>query len=318
MNIAPRKEARNEIREQRHLNTARSPYDAFGLALSRSPKAPTPTARHTTNPPVPCLSRQSRSGRLGAGRARVATASLGVRRPILARLRRAAAACMDAQGSATEGRRSAEGHRVGAGLGLRPMQTVAGLDNKGMKRNASPAFFTERSLAAYLAVSDRTVRNWIRRRELPSYKLGAARRIDPADVDAFLAARRDGKRHIAKPTWNGAKGTFARKHEAQQAIDEAYGLSDAPTPLASTSPPGPTATLAQNARTRPTRTESAGSLMWRSMALRYATGQCASCAAVTSSPWSTTCSESREGRLPASSASCVRFRRWPRTRLPMK
>jgi excisionase family DNA binding protein len=62
----------------------------------------------------------------------------------------------------------------------------------GMKRNALPAtFFTERTLAAYLAVSDRTIRNWIRRGELPSYKLGASRRIDPADVDAFLAQRRD-------------------------------------------------------------------------------------------------------------------------------
>jgi excisionase family DNA binding protein len=53
------------------------------------------------------------------------------------------------------------------------MQTAVSLDNRGMKRNTSPAFFTERSLAAYLAVSDRTIRNWIRRGELPSYKLGA-------------------------------------------------------------------------------------------------------------------------------------------------
>jgi excisionase family DNA binding protein len=61
-----------------------------------------------------------------------------------------------------------------------------------MERNAPPiTFFTERTLAAYLAVSDRTIRNWIRRGELPSYKLGAARRIDPADVDAFLAQRRE-------------------------------------------------------------------------------------------------------------------------------
>ncbi|HET8862051.1 MAG TPA: helix-turn-helix domain-containing protein [Solirubrobacterales bacterium] len=27
--------------------------------------------------------------------------------------------------------------------------------------------------------------------ELPSYKLGASRRIDPADVDAFLESRRE-------------------------------------------------------------------------------------------------------------------------------
>lgn len=54
-----------------------------------------------------------------------------------------------------------------------------------------PRFFTERTLAAYLAVSDRTIRNWIRRGELSSYKLGASRRIDPADVEDFLARHRD-------------------------------------------------------------------------------------------------------------------------------
>ena len=66
-------------------------------------------------------------------------------------------------------------------------------DIEGMARNGTqtPAFFTERTLAAYLAVSDRTIRNWIRRGELASYKLGASRRIDPVDVDAFLAQRRD-------------------------------------------------------------------------------------------------------------------------------
>jgi len=42
---------------------------------------------------------------------------------------------------------------------------------------------------------------------------------------------RDGKRHIAKPTWNRGKGTFTRKADAQRAIDEAYGLSDRPDTL---------------------------------------------------------------------------------------
>jgi excisionase family DNA binding protein len=62
-----------------------------------------------------------------------------------------------------------------------------------MDRNSapSPTFFTVRTLAAYLAVSDRTIRNWIRLGELPSYKLGASRRIDPADVEDFLARHRD-------------------------------------------------------------------------------------------------------------------------------
>jgi integrase len=39
---------------------------------------------------------------------------------------------------------------------------------------------------------------------------------------------RDGKHHIAKPTWNRGKGTFTKKADAQRAIDEAYGLSARP------------------------------------------------------------------------------------------
>jgi integrase len=38
----------------------------------------------------------------------------------------------------------------------------------------------------------------------------------------------DGKYRIAKPRWNRGKGTFLLKREAQQAIDEAYGLTDRP------------------------------------------------------------------------------------------
>jgi excisionase family DNA binding protein len=73
-----------------------------------------------------------------------------------------------------------------------PVQTALSGGKKDVQAKASdPTFFTERSLATYLAVSDRTVRNWIRRGELPSYKLGAARRIDPADVEDFLARHRD-------------------------------------------------------------------------------------------------------------------------------
>jgi excisionase family DNA binding protein len=73
-----------------------------------------------------------------------------------------------------------------------PVQLVLSGGKEGMQAKlAAPTFFTERTLAAYLAVSDRTVRNWIRRGELPSYKLGASRRIDPADVATFLERRRE-------------------------------------------------------------------------------------------------------------------------------
>ena len=54
------------------------------------------------------------------------------------------------------------------------------------------AFFTPKSLAAYLALSERTVREMLRRGTLPSYRVGGARRIDPSDVDSYLAQRREG------------------------------------------------------------------------------------------------------------------------------
>jgi len=83
------------------------------------------------------------------------------------------------------GRVSAEGRSD-------PVPKPLATDIRGMKRKSvSVVFFTERSLADYLAVSDRTIRNWIRRGDLPSYKLGASRRIDPADVEDFLARHRD-------------------------------------------------------------------------------------------------------------------------------
>lgn len=82
--------------------------------------------------------------------------------------------------------------RIPAESRSHPVQNSVFTDIEGMKRkSASVAFFTERSLADYLAVSDRTIRNWIRRGDLPSYKLGASRRIDPADVEDFLARHRD-------------------------------------------------------------------------------------------------------------------------------
>jgi excisionase family DNA binding protein len=55
-------------------------------------------------------------------------------------------------------------------------------------------FYTVKTLAKRLAVSERTIRNWVDRGELISYDLGDVRRFDPADVDSFLAARRDTRR----------------------------------------------------------------------------------------------------------------------------
>ncbi len=67
----------------------------------------------------------------------------------------------------------------------------------------------------------------MRRRETPLKHVYASGEV------VWLAryTARDGKRRMAKPGWNGGRGTFNRKHEAQQAIDEAYGIADKPDTL---------------------------------------------------------------------------------------
>ena len=149
---------------------ARSPLQGTNLNL-----------RHTTNPPDSCLSRPFSNGEQET-RCELPTAPPGgrfwhgfaVRRPPVWRGGRGLT--FGLPGTSTP----------------QPMQATSVLDISGMKRKSTgPSFFTERTLADFLAVSDRTIRNWIRRGELPSYKLGAARRIDPADVEDFLARHRD-------------------------------------------------------------------------------------------------------------------------------
>jgi len=67
----------------------------------------------------------------------------------------------------------------------------------------------------------------MRRRESP------VKRRNPSGEIVWMARYTgpDGKRYIAKPRWNGGKGTFTLKRDAQQAIDEAYGLSARPDTL---------------------------------------------------------------------------------------
>ena len=52
------------------------------------------------------------------------------------------------------------------------------------------AFFTPKTLALYLSVSERTVRSMLASGRIASYRVEGARRIDPVDVDFYLAAHR--------------------------------------------------------------------------------------------------------------------------------
>ena len=60
----------------------------------------------------------------------------------------------------------------------------------------------------------------------------AIKRRNPSGKIVWVAryTGRDGKHHIAKPTWNRGKGTFERKVDAQRAIEEAYGIRQARHP----------------------------------------------------------------------------------------
>jgi excisionase family DNA binding protein len=69
----------------------------------------------------------------------------------------------------------------------------------GVTRPERRPFFTPKTLAAYLALSERTVREMLRRGALPSYRVGGARPIDPSDVDSYLAGRLSRPRSIAPP-----------------------------------------------------------------------------------------------------------------------
>ena len=53
-------------------------------------------------------------------------------------------------------------------------------------------FFTPKTLAAYLALSERTVRQMLTEGVIPSYRIAGSRRIDPRDVDNYLRRCRNG------------------------------------------------------------------------------------------------------------------------------
>lgn len=55
------------------------------------------------------------------------------------------------------------------------------------------AWFTEESLATWLRISDRKVRQWVAEGRLPSYKLDGCRRFHPDDVASFVAQFRDAR-----------------------------------------------------------------------------------------------------------------------------
>ena len=52
-------------------------------------------------------------------------------------------------------------------------------------------FFTPRTLAEYLSISERTVRQMLAEGRIPSYKIEGLRRISPTDVDHYLQRQQE-------------------------------------------------------------------------------------------------------------------------------
>lgn len=59
-----------------------------------------------------------------------------------------------------------------------------------VKRETRRPFFTPKTLAEYLAVSERTVRQMLADGRVPSYRVEGVRRISAEDVDKYLARNR--------------------------------------------------------------------------------------------------------------------------------
>jgi excisionase family DNA binding protein len=82
-------------------------------------------------------------------------------------------------------------HTSDSRAGRVPKQGHAGQVSVRITEIERRAFFTPRTLAQYLALSERTVRSILASGRIPSYRVGGARRIDPADVDSYLARHRE-------------------------------------------------------------------------------------------------------------------------------
>ena len=59
-----------------------------------------------------------------------------------------------------------------------------------VSKQALRPFFTPKTLAEYLSISERTVRQMLSEGRIASYRVEGVRRIDPDDVDAYLARNR--------------------------------------------------------------------------------------------------------------------------------
>lgn len=69
---------------------------------------------------------------------------------------------------------------------------MTAIPDVAVDENPVEPMFSVKSLANYLALSERTVRDLLSGGEIPSYKISGARRIARSDVESWLKSRREG------------------------------------------------------------------------------------------------------------------------------
>lgn len=72
--------------------------------------------------------------------------------------------------------------------------TLSQVDNQGVASESElrQPLLTVQEAARYLAVSVSTIYGWVWRRRIPFVKIGRTVRFDPRDLDAFIAASKQG------------------------------------------------------------------------------------------------------------------------------
>ncbi len=198
--------------EAREVSQGRA-QRADQAGASASPKPKPQTARHTTHPPVPCLGRI-----LLIYKVYKAWSDLwrwlrpALRRPILARLRRATAAC-------TGGRPGARGR--GSTRCIRRFSWTVGAEEMRDGHHDIERLLSPEDVACVCGLSRRAVYRAIARGELRAARLCHRLLVHPAELERWIAEETDEAANSPAPKRTRRRAGMARGGLRALLLDEA-------------------------------------------------------------------------------------------------
>ena len=83
-----------------------------------------------------------------------------------------------------------------AGVGATAIRGEKSMSSPSRQSGRAARFLSIREVAAYCAVSEKTVRRWIDRRQLLAHQLGRQWRIAPEEIERFLLTRASWQRRF--------------------------------------------------------------------------------------------------------------------------